>query len=200
MRLDLLVIRKSSITFEIVLQNPSSFSNVQFSHSSVLKGYSSVSLIHVLTHLDMEYDPPLRDKVCGLLVYVVLASSETTAWQQYTAVNRSKYKTAIKKPQIMLRTAPNFSNITNRVPAHISMHQTFDTECSRVLQLSEYHYYGTLLHSVIDSQGFPTTSLQLERWVFFNLFCQSRQRYQMIDALKYVLGPPSGIQLTVVSG
>ena len=30
------------------------------------------------------------------------------------------------KLQIMLRTAPNFSNITNRVPAHISTHQTFD--------------------------------------------------------------------------
>ena len=26
----------------------------------------------------------------------------------------------------MLRTAPNFSNIRNRVPAHISRHQTFD--------------------------------------------------------------------------
>ena len=26
------------------------------------------------------------------------------------------------------------------------------TECSRVLQLSEYHYCGTPLHSVIDSQ------------------------------------------------
>ena len=26
----------------------------------------------------------------------------------------------------MFRTAPNFSNIRNRVPAHISRHQTFD--------------------------------------------------------------------------
>ena len=26
----------------------------------------------------------------------------------------------------MLRTAPNLSNIRNRVPAHISRHQTFD--------------------------------------------------------------------------
>ena len=39
-----------------------------------LKGYSGVSLIHGLTHLDTEYDPPLRDKVCGPLAYVVLAS------------------------------------------------------------------------------------------------------------------------------
>ena len=31
-----------------------------------------------------------------------------------------------KKPQIMLRTAPNFINIRNKVPAHISRHQTFD--------------------------------------------------------------------------
>ena len=61
-----------------------------------LKGYSSVSLIHGLTHLDTEYDPPLRDKVCGPLAYVVLASSETTAQQQYTAVNGSKYKSPSK--------------------------------------------------------------------------------------------------------
>ena len=58
----------------------------------LLKGYSGVSLIHGLTHLDTEYDPPSRDKVCGLLAYVVLASSETTAQQQYTAVDGSKYK------------------------------------------------------------------------------------------------------------
>uniref|UniRef100_A0A671UY46 6-phosphofructo-2-kinase/fructose-2,6-biphosphatase 1 n=1 Tax=Sparus aurata TaxID=8175 RepID=A0A671UY46_SPAAU len=67
-----------------------------------------------------------RDKVCRPLANVVLASSETTARQQYIAVNGSKYKTAIKKPQIMLRTAPQISNIRNRVPAHISRHQTFD--------------------------------------------------------------------------
>ena len=30
-------------------------------------------------------------------------------------------------------------------------------ECSRVLQLSEYHYCRTLLHLVTDSQRFPTT-------------------------------------------
>ena len=34
-------------------------------------------------------------------------------------------KNAIKKPQMMLRKAPNFSNIRNRVPAHMSRHQTF---------------------------------------------------------------------------
>ena len=31
------------------------------------------------------------------------------------------------------------------------------TGCSRVSQLSDDHYCGTVLHSVIDSQGFPTT-------------------------------------------
>ena len=56
-----------------------------------LKGYSSVSLIHGLTHLDTEYDPPSRDKVCGPLAYVLLAS-EMTAQQQYTAVNGSEHK------------------------------------------------------------------------------------------------------------
>ena len=54
-----------------------------------LKGYSCVSLIHVLTYCDTEYDPP---QVCGPLANVVLASSETTTQQQYTAVNGSKYK------------------------------------------------------------------------------------------------------------
>ena len=63
-------------------------------------------------------------KLCPL-ANVVLASSKTTAQQQYTAVNESKYKTAIRKPQIMFRTAPNFSNIRNRVQ-HIFQHQTFD--------------------------------------------------------------------------
>ena len=48
-----------------------------------LKGYSGVSLIHGLTHLDTEYDPPSRDKVCGPLAYIVLASSETTAGSQH---------------------------------------------------------------------------------------------------------------------
>ena len=67
-----------------------------------------------------------RDKVCWPLANIVLASSETTPPQQYIAVIGSKYKTAIKKPQIMLRKAPNFSNIRNMVPAHISRHQTFD--------------------------------------------------------------------------
>ena len=61
-----------------------------------LKGYSGVNLIHVLTHLDTEYDPPSRDKVCGQLAYVVLASSETTAQQKYAAVNGSKYKSPSK--------------------------------------------------------------------------------------------------------
>ena len=82
-----------------------------------LKGYSGVSLIHGLTHRETLLDSLSR--VCKPLANVVLASSETTARQHYIAVNGSKYKTAIKKPQIMLRTAPNFSNIRNRVPARI---------------------------------------------------------------------------------
>ena len=59
-----------------------------------LKGYSGLNLIHVLTHLDTEYDPS-RDKVCGPLANVVLASSETTT-QQHTAVNGSKYESPSK--------------------------------------------------------------------------------------------------------
>ena len=53
---------------------------------SELKGYSGVSLIHVRTHLDNESDPPSRDKVCRPLACVVLASSETSAQQQYRGV------------------------------------------------------------------------------------------------------------------
>ena len=50
----------------------------------------------MVSHLDTEYDtPPPRDKVCRPLAYVVLASSETTAQQQYTAVNGSKYKSGV---------------------------------------------------------------------------------------------------------
>ena len=71
-------------------------------------------------------DSLLRDKVCRPLANVIIASSETTARQQDIAVNGSKYKTAIKKLQIMLRTAPNFGSIRNRVPAHILRPQTFD--------------------------------------------------------------------------
>ena len=88
----------------------------------ILKGYSGVSSIHGLTHRETVLDSLSRDTVCRPLAYVVLASSETTTRQQYIAVNGSKYKKAIQKPQIMLRTAPNFSNIRNRVLAHISKH------------------------------------------------------------------------------
>ena len=72
--------------------------------NNTLKRYSGVSLIHGLTHSETVLDSLSRDQVCRPLVNVVLA----------------------KKPQTMLRTAPNFSNIRNRVPAHISRHQTFD--------------------------------------------------------------------------
>ena len=63
------------------------------------------------------------------------------------------------------------------------------TECSRVSQLKDDHYCGTLLHSVIDSQGFPTT--RKASWVmsFVYIIRQIRQLYQMFDTLKYVLGP-----------
>ena len=61
---------------------------VSFLTEYILKGYSIVSLIRGLTHLDTEYDPPSWDKVCGPLAYVVLASSETTAQQQYTALRK----------------------------------------------------------------------------------------------------------------
>ena len=64
--------------------------------SYTLKGYSCVSLIHGLTHLDTKYAPPPWDKVFGPLAYVVLACSEMTAQQQYTAVNGSKYKSPSK--------------------------------------------------------------------------------------------------------
>ena len=94
--------------------------------AAFLKGYSGVNVIHGLNHRETVLDCLSRHKVCRPLVSVVLASSETTARQHYIAVNGSKYKTGIKKPQIMLRTAPNFSNSTNRFPARISRHQTFD--------------------------------------------------------------------------
>ena len=63
------------------------------------------------------------------------------------------------------------------------------TECSRVSQLSDDHYCRTLLHLVIDSQGFATTrkASQVARFVY--LFWQIWQWYQIFDASKYVLGP-----------
>ena len=102
----------------------------------ILYRYSGVSLIHCLTHRETVLGSLSRDKVCRPLANVVLASLETTARQQYIAVNGSKYKTAIKKPQIMLRMAPNFSSIRNRVPAHILRHQTFDIVAEFVREAS----------------------------------------------------------------
>ena len=58
----------------------------------MLKGYSGVSLIHVLTHSETVWDSPSRDQVSRPLIYEVLSTSKTTARQQYTAVNGSKYK------------------------------------------------------------------------------------------------------------
>ena len=45
----------------------------------------------------------------------------------------------------MLRTALNFSNIRNRVPAHISRHQTFDIVASFVGKDKQTHHPRHLL-------------------------------------------------------
>ena len=109
----------------IQIQEKGTYSS-QLSSVLLLKGYSSVNLFHGLTHCETVLDSLSRDQVCRPLANIDLASSETTAWQQYIGVNWSKYETALKKSQIMLRTAPNFSNNRNRIPAHISRHITFD--------------------------------------------------------------------------
>ena len=59
---------------------------------SLLKGYSSVSLIHGLNHRETVLDSLLRNQVSRPLIYEVLSTPETTTRQQYTAVNGSKYK------------------------------------------------------------------------------------------------------------
>ena len=53
----------------------------------VLKGYSGVNLIHGLTHTKTVLDSLSTDQVSRPLIYGVLSTSETTARQQYTAVN-----------------------------------------------------------------------------------------------------------------
>ena len=62
---------------------------------------------------------------------------------------RLQQDTSIKKPQIMLRTALNFSNRTNRVSAYSLRHQTAAcesiTECSRVPQLKDENVW-LLIH------------------------------------------------------
>ena len=45
-------------------------------------------------------------------------------------------QTVIKKPQIMLRTAPNFSNSTNRVSAHSLRHHTSASSIVKWTQLT----------------------------------------------------------------
>ena len=57
-----------------------------------LKGHSSVNLIHGLNRCETVLDSFSRDQVRRPLIYGVLSTSETTAQQQYTAVNGSKYK------------------------------------------------------------------------------------------------------------
>ena len=54
-----------------------------------LKGYSGVILIHGLNHCETVLDSLSRDQVSRPLIYGVLSTSETTAWQQHTAVNGS---------------------------------------------------------------------------------------------------------------
>ena len=48
-----------------------------------------MSLIHGLNHFETVLDSLSRDQVSRLLIYGVLPTSETTARQQYTAVNGS---------------------------------------------------------------------------------------------------------------
>ena len=63
----------------------------------------------------------------------------------------------------MLRTASNFSNIRNRVPAHISRHQTFDIVADFVgndkqispLQLQAHCGEGVLKHGLNLHQNIP---------------------------------------------
>ena len=115
----------------------------------ILKGYSGVCLIHGLTH---------RDHVCRLLAYVVLASSEKNCTTTIHCSICLQQETAIKKPQIMLRTAPNFSNSTNRVPAHSSRHQTsasfagflLKSEHSSPLSCSSFLLWGSPDESITE--------------------------------------------------
>ena len=51
-----------------------------------------------------------------------------------------------------------------RLLAYVVLASSDLSECSRVPQLSDDHYCRTLLHSAIDSQGFPTTWRLLLRW------------------------------------
>ena len=128
----------------------------------------------------------MRDKVCGPLAYVVLASSETTARQQNIAVNGSKFKLSSKshkqcseqhqtsptletgsehtfrdktfKHLISLPDLPEKINKTHLSSYRLIVGKPYKltSECSRIPQLND-HFCGTLLYSVIDSQGFPTT-------------------------------------------
>ena len=61
-----------------------------------LKGYSGVTLIHGLNHHETLLDSLSRDQISRPLIYWVLSTSETTAQQQYIAVNGSKYKPPLK--------------------------------------------------------------------------------------------------------
>ena len=54
--------------------------------------FSLLSLIHGLNHRETVLDSLSRDQVSRTLIYRVLSTSETTARQQYIAVNGSKYK------------------------------------------------------------------------------------------------------------
>ena len=89
--------------------------------------------------------PPSRDhlQTASLCNYVVLATSEK--------------ETAIKKLQIMLRTATNWSNCTNRVPVQSSSHQT--AACLAGFLLKRQHSLPLSCSSFLLC-GSPTSGLQ----------------------------------------
>ena len=71
------------------------------------KGYSGVSLIYGITHHETVLESLLRDQISRPLIYEVLSTSEKDRTITIHCSIRLQQETAIKKPQIMLRTAPN---------------------------------------------------------------------------------------------
>ena len=104
---------------------PQCLETVQYlSTCTQLKGYSGISLIHGLTiTVTPSKIPPKRSS----FLTASLRSFSNLRNDRVITIHSSpclQQETTIKKPQIMFRTAPNFSNSTNRVPAHSSRHQT----------------------------------------------------------------------------
>ena len=85
-----------------------------------------MNLIHGLTHHDTEKDPPERSSflTASLCTFSNLRKDGTITVQCFYASTKKPPSKSHSWPQIMLRTAPNFSNSTNKVPAHILKHQT----------------------------------------------------------------------------